>query len=218
MTWQVAKLVSGTFDPAFVINGSGIILAWNEAAEALFGVSQEIAVHSTCASIVRGVDECGSLCSPDCMIKQAIIHRRAVRNFDVQVKTPQGMQWCNVTTVLLRQSSALPQAMLILRPIELTKRMELLFQDFVKSEVQPAASGDGKTIRLPRNLARNADLTTREREILHHLATGLPGSCIAVKMKITRTTVNNHIQHILKKLNAHSRLEALRRAEAAGLL
>ncbi|MBK9316554.1 MAG: response regulator transcription factor [Acidobacteria bacterium] len=30
--------------------------------------------------------------------------------------------------------------------------------------------------------------------------------------------VNNHIQNILKKLNAHTRLEAVRRAEYAGLI
>ena len=35
---------------------------------------------------------------------------------------------------------------------------------------------------------------------------------------ISRTTVNNHIQHILGKLNAHTRLEAIRRAEHAGLI
>ncbi|RMG50565.1 MAG: DNA-binding response regulator [Acidobacteria bacterium] len=41
---------------------------------------------------------------------------------------------------------------------------------------------------------------------------------IADRLCISRTTVNNHIQHILRKLNAHSRLEAIRRAERAGLI
>jgi DNA-binding CsgD family transcriptional regulator len=41
---------------------------------------------------------------------------------------------------------------------------------------------------------------------------------IAKQLQISPTTVNNHIQHILKKLNAHTRLEALRRAERAGLI
>ncbi|MCC6328799.1 MAG: response regulator transcription factor, partial [Acidobacteria bacterium] len=37
-------------------------------------------------------------------------------------------------------------------------------------------------------------------------------------LHISRNTVDNHIQHILKKLNAHSRLEAVRRAELSGLI
>jgi DNA-binding NarL/FixJ family response regulator len=50
------------------------------------------------------------------------------------------------------------------------------------------------------------------------LAKGRATEAIAKQLHISRTTVNNHVQHILNKLNAHTRLEAIRRAEHAGLI
>jgi DNA-binding NarL/FixJ family response regulator len=52
-------------------------------------------------------------------------------------------------------------------------------------------------------------LTAREREILRLIAGGLTTSGIANKLCISQTTVRNHTQHILAKLGAHSRLEAV---------
>jgi DNA-binding NarL/FixJ family response regulator len=61
-------------------------------------------------------------------------------------------------------------------------------------------------------------LTNRELEVLRLLAKGATTGAIANQLHISRTTVNNHIQRLLHKLNAHSRLEAIRRAERAGLI
>jgi DNA-binding CsgD family transcriptional regulator len=57
-----------------------------------------------------------------------------------------------------------------------------------------------------------------DSEILRLLARGATTTTIAQQLHVSRTTVNNHVQHILRKLDAHSRLEAIRRAEHAGLL
>ena len=61
-------------------------------------------------------------------------------------------------------------------------------------------------------------LTVREREILNLLAEGIGTDGIRRQLKISRVTVRNHVQRILHKLNAHSRLEALARARRKGLL
>ena len=52
-------------------------------------------------------------------------------------------------------------------------------------------------------------LTPREDEILRLLARGTDTGGIAAELMISRTTVRNHIQHILHKLGVHSRLEAV---------
>ena len=52
-------------------------------------------------------------------------------------------------------------------------------------------------------------LSEREREILRWLAAGKNGKEIADTLCISPVTVRNHIQHILEKLGAHSRLQAL---------
>jgi DNA-binding NarL/FixJ family response regulator len=53
-----------------------------------------------------------------------------------------------------------------------------------------------------------AFLTARERSVLSRLAAGHPTSRIASDLRITNHTVRTHIQNILTKLGAHSKLEA----------
>ena len=52
-------------------------------------------------------------------------------------------------------------------------------------------------------------LTAREREVLHLLTEGLDGTAIAEQLFLSPATVRNHIQHILTKLEVHSRAEAV---------
>lgn len=61
-------------------------------------------------------------------------------------------------------------------------------------------------------------LTSREREVLACLADGASTSSIAEALKISPVTVRNHIQRILGKLDAHSRLEAVSMSIRAGIL
>jgi two-component system, NarL family, nitrate/nitrite response regulator NarL len=51
-------------------------------------------------------------------------------------------------------------------------------------------------------------LTTREREILAHLALGESNKVIARALDISHDTVKLHVRHILSKLNLSSRVEA----------
>ena len=62
------------------------------------------------------------------------------------------------------------------------------------------------------------DLTTREGEVLELIAEGLTNSDIATRLCISVNTVRNHVQNILAKLDAHSKLEALSIANRDGLL
>ena len=61
-------------------------------------------------------------------------------------------------------------------------------------------------------------LTSRELEVLRLLSRGGTTSRISSELSISRATVNNHVQRILSKLGVHNRLEAVRRAESAGIL
>ena len=62
------------------------------------------------------------------------------------------------------------------------------------------------------------DLTAREREILQLIAEGLTNSAIATRLFISVNTVRNHVQSILAKLGAHSKLEALSMAIRDGVI
>ncbi len=63
-----------------------------------------------------------------------------------------------------------------------------------------------------------AELTRREREILELMVNGIETKSIATRLGLRVNTVRNHIQHILMKLDAHSKLEAVAIALREGLV
>jgi len=61
-------------------------------------------------------------------------------------------------------------------------------------------------------------LTTREREILGLIAEGADNRTIADRLIVSPHTVRTHVQNVLAKLGAHSKLEALTIAAKRGLV
>ena len=61
-------------------------------------------------------------------------------------------------------------------------------------------------------------LTPRQRDVLRLLARGATTEQIARELHIARETVRNHVRAVLAALGAHSRVEAIAAARAAGLL
>ena len=63
-----------------------------------------------------------------------------------------------------------------------------------------------------------AGLTMREVTVLELLAQGLPNAQIAARLSRSPRTVEHHIAAIFSKLDAGSRLDAVEKARARGLL
>jgi DNA-binding CsgD family transcriptional regulator len=61
-------------------------------------------------------------------------------------------------------------------------------------------------------------LTPRQLDVLVLLAGGASTDQIASELYITKVTVRNHISHILDQLGVHSRLAAVAKARALGLV
>jgi DNA-binding NarL/FixJ family response regulator len=61
-------------------------------------------------------------------------------------------------------------------------------------------------------------LTRRENEVLRVMADGLSNQAIAERLSLSVNTIRNHVQLILDKLGAHSKLEAVVMATRRGLL
>jgi DNA-binding NarL/FixJ family response regulator len=70
----------------------------------------------------------------------------------------------------------------------------------------------------PTILEGGETLSEREREVLRLMAEGATNQAIADRLVITVGTVKSHINHILGKLDAHNRTEAVARARLLGLL
>ncbi len=107
-----------------------------------------------------------------------------------------------------------------------------LTKDRAAAEVAEAvrAAAAGEALISPALLARllpklnrthrevGADLTEREREILAFLARGCSNKVIASELYLSVNTIRNYIQSVLKKLGAHSKLEAVATAVREGVI
>jgi len=216
---EIKALVQSTADPAFAVDGMRNIAFWNKAAEEFFGLRFSEAVGVPCNTIVEGYDECGLFCTQDCSILEASLRHTPMQNFDLRLMTKGGRKWCNVSILVTDENrSVSPFTIHIIRPIDATKRLERVLRDFVVSETELPPEQAVNLITNSRSPARETPLTAREQEVLGLLAKGQTTAKIAAGLFISPTTVNNHIQHIMKKMNAHSRLEAIRRAELSGLV
>jgi DNA-binding NarL/FixJ family response regulator len=64
----------------------------------------------------------------------------------------------------------------------------------------------------------DAQFTAREREMLILMREGLDNAAMSARLFIELSTVRWHVRHILDKLGAHSKLEAVAKAAELGLL
>ena len=87
---------------------------------------------------------------------------------------------------------------------EATRR---LVADFAKQNHAPAEARDAMDW-----------LTPREREVLALLAQGADNRVVAERLVISLNTARMHIQNVIAKLDAHSRLEAVVRANELGII
>jgi DNA-binding NarL/FixJ family response regulator len=80
--------------------------------------------------------------------------------------------------------------------------------------VRNTMSGPGKG----KDTEHNLPLTNRELQVLRHTALGLSNKEIARSLSISVETVKEHVQNILRKLNAADRTDAAVRAVKLGLV
>jgi LuxR family maltose regulon positive regulatory protein len=82
---------------------------------------------------------------------------------------------------------------------------------------KPAASGVGRggAAVVPGLVEQ---LTARELEVLALLAEGAPNPRIAGQLVVSLDTVKKHVSHLLGKLGAANRTEAVTRARQLGLI
>lgn len=75
-----------------------------------------------------------------------------------------------------------------------------------------------RAVRLPPDRRSSRGLSKRELEVLEALAEGNTTAQIAERLVISDNTVKTHVRHILEKLEASNRTEAVRKALQLGLL
>jgi len=86
---------------------------------------------------------------------------------------------------------------------------------------------DSELMRIKRKMLQDEDpsgipqelaLTTREAQVLRHVALGLSNKEIAFSLRISVETVKEHVQNLLRKMQANDRTDAAVRAVRMGVL
>lgn len=217
----VKAMLARTADGAVLVDETGHVAFWNKAAERLLGFQAAEVLGRPCHEVMRGETLSGHpFCTASCAVAYRLGCGSAVRNFDLQTRTKRGkIIWLNVTSLPVpsRTEGRFSFAHLFR---DITKRMRMVglagkLHDLLAT---PACELASDTARLPAadcragetpEIPRGLPLTEREREIVRWLAAGRSGKEIADRLCISPATVRNHIQHILEKLGAHTRLQAL---------
>jgi LuxR family maltose regulon positive regulatory protein len=97
-------------------------------------------------------------------------------------------------------------------PQRYLERLMRAFQPAAPAGAAPPATGDTERAGLAESLSR------RELEVLRLLAAGRSNQQIADELVVTLATVKKHVGHILGKLAAANRTQAVARARVLGLL
>lgn len=186
------NLVSGSGEPAFAVDDSGRITAWNAAAAQAFGYRSCDALGNDCWRVLDGRDVFGNrYCGPHCPHREMTARREPVKRCRMKFGLS-GNGHAEFTVSNL--AAHLPSG-----------RFELLH--LCRREEVPMADA-----RRPAEGSDASMLTPREKEVLGELAEGHSTRKIAAELCISTPTVRNHIDHILAKLNCHSRLQAVAEA------
>ena len=105
--------------------------------------------------------------------------------------------------------------------VEGVRLLDDLGADAVATRARVLLRDRGITVPRGRALAtrsHGAGLTPRQAEVLAVLATGATNPEIADELFISRRTVENHVAHVLRRLGADNRDEAVQIARSHGLI
>jgi PAS domain S-box-containing protein len=206
---QVLEMICQSADGVIAVDANDRIIAWNQQAEQLLGSKAEEVLGSKCYDVLQGIDRYGNpVCFAGCASMTCVRQGKAVRHFDYQILTKDGQRsWIDVSFIPLRDEDGKILAFVhLLRATDGSPKVEEMLRDLLQrlQNVGPSSSSTG-----PASDDEWAMLTPREQEILRLLCEGTSTVQIAERLCITAKTARNHIERILQKLDAHTRLEAV---------
>ena len=212
---ELFQLLDTAGDAAFAIDRHGSICYWSRNAEELLGFSHKQVLSRGCADILAGADDVGrAVCTHDCHILLMATKGTQVPSFDLHTAMASGKRkWVNVTTVVahLHRGDS-PLVVHLMRDIDRQKRIETVTRHALTQIRQLTQDQTDQPLPQGQSQYPPVDLTPRELSVLRQLSLGRKTAEIADYLFISPTTVRNHVQHILSKLQCHTRLEAVLQA------
>ncbi len=212
---EIVALVEGAGEPAFAVDATRTIIAWNAAAEKLLHLPAAEVLGRNCSQVIAGRDARGRpVCNSLCPALVAIQRREPLGPIELQVERRNGAPiWVHVSSIM--PGSGGPCVVHLLRDVTEEHHRRSFVQQVLQGAVALSSGdpdGPGPLDPVP------VVLSPRQTTILRLLAYGGSTRGIAQTLGISPATVRNHIQQIMVALQAHSRLEAVVQALRRRLL
>lgn len=208
-------------DAAFAVEPYGRICYWSDGAEKLLGFPRAEALTKHCADIVEGNDDDGCrICDADCHVLRLARKQTAAAAYDLHAATAWGeRKWVNTTVIVANVSSGpSPLVVHLMRSIEERKKVENLTREILVRVGELSGREADSVLSQDSSRRPTTELTRREAAVLSALARGRSTSEVAADLHISTATVRNHVQRLLRKLQCHTRLEAVMRGAREGLI
>lgn len=190
-TVDLDELTTHTGDGAVAMGLDGRIVLWNAAATALLGHDRVDVLGRPCWDVLAGRDASGTvLCQKDCAVMRRAQAGTVVDPFEMRSAVKTGTR-IDLSVSTLTGHTDEPASLVILH----------LLRDGSNAR-ERTTFGEPDDGAAPR-------LTRRELEVLALTRDGEGTRGIARRLGVSPATVRNHTQSILRKLDAHSRLQAV---------
>lgn len=227
---DLLDLLASGEPPAFANDQNHRIIFWNKGAERVLERTAAQALGRLCHEVFCGKDPFGNrFCGDSCSVTQTLRRHEAMNRFEITTGDRGHSRVIGMTVIEIPDSKPGHfNAVHIMDVVddrsrlarELARLREL--NGAVVTHQPPANDGSMPiTLHVPSAGATSApqapeldasvaeQLSERELDVLRAIAAGLANKDIANSLHISVATTRNHVQHILKKLNVHSKLEAV---------
>lgn len=205
-------LLHQSLDGIFAFDASQTVTFWNPACESLTGIPAGDAIGRSCDELLRGENLKGQpLCRRNCQFSALSAGGPPPACLPMRIGGADGNKiQVSVGTLLLPSGSGNQWSVVhIMRRGRETDPASLFAGAHPRKRVSPANDERHATAHPPGSHAGASLLTQREREVLCLLAEGKSSEVIGEQLHISATTVRNHIQRLMAKLDVHTRLEAV---------
>jgi PAS domain S-box-containing protein len=214
---DVTELLGGlqSADGVFCIDGSQRIIYWSLSAEQILGHAADDVLGQPCYEVLGGRESQNHrFCRRNCPIVTNARRGRPTGDYDVLTRAKDGSDvWINISILLLKtERRGRPLVLHLFRDVTGRRRVEGLARralEALRELGAEAPAPEGPEVDAGSRPTPLPALSTRELQVLQLLASGLTTEQIAENLSVSPVTARNHITHLVTKLGARNRLQAV---------
>lgn len=199
-----------TVDGVFAVDAKQRIIFWDPGCEELFDRSSQWVLGRPCYEVICGKNRVNGedFCKPDCPVAKLANGGGAPNHFSI--KTIDGEDKpINVSVNIVLVPSFCKKKWIVTHLLHRFANQDVLtaLDSVLCNSKQPKSCSEA--VSLGQRAHHTQRLSPRETEVLNLMSEGLSSAMIAKRLGISHVTIRNHIQHIQRKLNVHSQVEAV---------